>query len=502
MSWASHGDALHKERDSLYEPAKKTPLQRRLRSVPRYSSYRGSSSGRSSVRFSDEDGKSTTKLSVAPAKQSENVENAPTNSVRKNRPVAQSHKPEAPPPLPALRRRCSERVTQKLKSLLESGVTQAANSPPVADEKEMAARDEKEQLVTEDKGEECGGTTLPPKEPESGPAEQQEEDENFVALELSFADKLRMNFSYVSNMSGEWEHQERQESLAGTVRLDRDSEEHEVYGQLLLDLGFKRVFAAQPHVLCNTLAAWHKQRPCNMARVKEISEHLKRSNMSLPGAISIFDFEDARPRADIIQIRGVFDGQHRLEAIRLLLTEEFSSERRIIVEVYPVTSELEIKQWFLLINKAESVQEIDLPDQLAPDIKTWINGAVDRLEVMFPEMFKPSIKCKVPHVNRDKLRNLIFQEGLVRESGVQSAEQLLELLLEKNRELSLSRDWPPKHRGKNMLQKAKRNNFFLGMTDTWAVHVQQEGSASEARQHKEEEEEEEEEEKSVHPERG
>ena len=55
------------------------------------------------------------------------------------------------------------------------------------------------------------------------------------------------------------------------------------------------------------------------------------------------------------------------------------------------------------------------------------------------------------------------QEGLVRESGVQSAEQLLELLLEKNRELSLSRDWPPKHRGKNMLQVSEFFSVEFGV---------------------------------------
>ena len=53
------------------------------------------------------------------------------------------------------------------------------------------------------------------------------------------------------------------------------------------------------------------------------------------------------------------------------------------------------------VNKGESVKEIDLPDQLAPDLKAHIDGACAALFKAFPEMHKPSERCRPPHIHRD-----------------------------------------------------------------------------------------------------
>ena len=60
------------------------------------------------------------------------------------------------------------------------------------------------------------------------------------------------------------------------------------------------------------------------------------------------------------------------------------------------------------VNKAEVVKEIDLPDQLAPALKQTIDGACEQLHAAYPQMHKPSERCRPPHLHRDPLRNKLY----------------------------------------------------------------------------------------------
>ena len=93
---------------------------------------------------------------------------------------------------------------------------------------------------------------------------------------------------------------------------------------------------------------------------------------------------EIRARLDRIAI---FDGQHRAcAAARLLSSPDFEvdgddlhADFPLLVEVYPVRSEREVKELYLEYNKGENVREIDLPDAVAPDLKKFIDHAVDAL---------------------------------------------------------------------------------------------------------------------------
>ena len=79
----------------------------------------------------------------------------------------------------------------------------------------------------------------------------------------------------------------------------------------------------------------------------------------------------------------------------------------MIVEVYPVRDESDIKRLYLEVNKGESVKEIDLPDQLAPERKL-VDGAC---------AYKPTRRCTSRpidagrRIHRDTLRNKLFHAG-------------------------------------------------------------------------------------------
>jgi hypothetical protein len=61
-----------------------------------------------------------------------------------------------------------------------------------------------------------------------------------------------------------------------------------------------------------------------------------------------------------------------------------------------------------------------------------LNEASDRLQQQFPDMFKPSSRCKPPHLNIDVLRDDLFQSEFAARHAVASAEDLVRLLLRAN----------------------------------------------------------------------
>ena len=65
---------------------------------------------------------------------------------------------------------------------------------------------------------------------------------------------------------------------------------------------------------------------------------------------------------------------------------------KVLLEVWKVQSRKEAVALFIEINRSQSVQEIDLPEELAvhSSTKVTIDGAVAQLRKQFPSMFKPS----------------------------------------------------------------------------------------------------------------
>ena len=148
------------------------------------------------------------------------------------------------------------------------------------------------------------------------------------------------------------------------------------------------------------------------------------------------------------------------------MVDDFS----LLVEVYPVCSAMQVKQLYLAVNKAESVQEIDLPDAIAPARKKFIDQTVETLARRWPQMFKPSSRCRPPHIHKDTLRNKLFIHAAT--ERIESAAELTEMILELNSRLGLlpKKHWPP--RVHKAIDKAKANHYFLGLDEfNWLDHL-------------------------------
>lgn len=139
------------------------------------------------------------------------------------------------------------------------------------------------------------------------------------------------------------------------------------------------------------------------------------------------------------------------------------SDFSLVVEVYPVAHESAIKALYLEVNKGESVKEIDLPDTLAPELKAHIDGACSQLQARYPDMFKPSERCRPPHLHRDTLRNKLFQTSATQAVG--SATELLTMLRRVNEQLRRRPRgaWP--ERLSKALDKAALHGLYLGLDD-------------------------------------
>eukprot|EP01038_Epipyxis_sp_PR26KG_P009401 gene9401-12662_t len=103
-----------------------------------------------------------------------------------------------------------------------------------------------------------------------------------------------------------------------------------------------------------------------------------------------------------------------------------------------------------------------------------INKVTEILRDKYSEMFKPTSRCRAPHINIDVLRDDIFQSNLLSRNSIDSTQELLYFLEKTNSELGkqykkeamMWSEYDDSGRSqsfKTAFQKAKKNNFFLGM---------------------------------------
>jgi hypothetical protein len=255
---------------------------------------------------------------------------------------------------------------------------------------------------------------------------------------------------------------------AAQNQLWQERNNHCVFGKLLVDLGYKQLYLSSARSIVANVPIWNLQRPVDHDRVKDIVR-AKNGLTSFPGSISIFNFEDLTASGVLRQKCGIFDGQHRLVAIAEMLEDGTKPDFQMTVEVFPVTSEEDIKALFLELNKSEKVLEIDLPDTLAPQEKQIIDEAVHALQHQFRAMFKPSQNCRVPHVNAERMRNDLHLHRYVQRNNIFTPVDLVAKLNDVNSKILDAFDSCNERASYTQLQlsKAQKHGFFLGLNKEW-----------------------------------
>ena len=110
------------------------------------------------------------------------------------------------------------------------------------------------------------------------------------------------------------------------------------YGELVEDLGYKKVFCVDPSQLVDPEAfpIWEKQRVFRESRANKIAKAMAISKFAFPGVISVFETPEGR---------AIIDGQHRVGALRKLRSDNlWPDDRRILVEVHSAETEEEVSK--------------------------------------------------------------------------------------------------------------------------------------------------------------
>ncbi len=268
--------------------------------------------------------------------------------------------------------------------------------------------------------------------------------------------------------------------LVAEANASLDSSTHPVFGTLLADFGYKRLYRASPTTLWAGTLMWDKQRAFRQERSELIAKTKAKSLVSgWPGTISVVEVANCDDTgSNETPLAVVIDGQHRLGAAYALSAKDklLGALEEILVEVYTPMEDGAINELFTEINKVEPVTLIDLPAAeggAAPEDFTVITGASERLRDAFKPMFKPSRRCLSPHLNIDVLRNELHKSGLLAHQSLKDETQLYDRLLSINDALANLSDAElrPRAGGRTVsdaaLAKARANDFYLGLGLGW-----------------------------------
>jgi hypothetical protein len=265
--------------------------------------------------------------------------------------------------------------------------------------------------------------------------------------------------------------------------LEEQLPPHPILGPCLLDLGYKRLHVVKAQSLA-AIPVWEKQRIYRHDRAKMMAaDKLKTMHLGMPGVIGLYEHSDGQ--------LSILDGQHRVGMFTILEGLKKDSRTsfldRIVVEVYsneeaeaasaPPSTESDsnhAKEIFLEINKAEPVKLVDIPGIVKGSERKILNEAVQQLHDEFREMFRPSTKCHPPHLNIDNVRDALFAANVIGRHKIKSSSQLMDWLVQQNHLLAAKyNSTNPKDSSDTngisakILEKAIKNQFYLGLESTW-----------------------------------
>ena len=161
----------------------------------------------------------------------------------------------------------------------------------------------------------------------------------------------------------------------------------------------------------------------------------------------------------ILSEKKEFEGKFDFDKV---LVEVYSQPKHISADEYATTI-------FAEINKAQPATLVDMPGVVKPEDLEIINRAVTNISGRYAAMFKPSTKCRRPHLNIDNVRNDLFVNEVLDRNDIKSAKDLEEWILTKNDEMMKKYELDEAARKKieGIYKKAQEHGFYLGLDDNW-----------------------------------
>jgi hypothetical protein len=314
-----------------------------------------------------------------------------------------------------------------------------------------------------------------------------------AALEAARQERSSLEAALAAVQSGRDRAQEERKELAGRLaaaeaeqRARARQERHPIYGKLLHDFGYKRVFASEPRRLVDKLVlpVWERQRTFRVERARQIAKSKTADpRFGLPGVITIFD-HDAPGK------RGIVDGQHRIGGLEILLNDNKWAESSLVLsEVYTVGDHIkDVSDLFLEINQAQPALEVDLPGVADESVKAAIDAAAAKLVQRFPGAFSSAARPQPPNLNVDQLRQELFASDKAKAviagalahgapEPLKAADALVAWVLDKNDKLAARTldEWASSKlvrvksadRVPKAVEKCSKLGLFIGLDLSW-----------------------------------
>jgi hypothetical protein len=263
---------------------------------------------------------------------------------------------------------------------------------------------------------------------------------------------------------------------AAPVVVEAPAIEHPIFGTLAADVGYKKVYRTNVEALAYS-PVWEKNRILRPERAKLIANSkIKNSSsneMAMPGVITLY-------HNTITDKYGIVDGQHRAACLVSLASDGYwdMTRKNVIIDVFEVSSDQQVSDLFKEINSSEPVRLVDMPEDGASDeVRDMLVQVTDSLSGKYPEMFKPSTRCRPPHLNVDNLRDELFQYDYLKRHKLTSSDMIIEHLEKVNKNLGKMTDkqWLGQDEvdglrysaTESSLKKARAHKFYLGLDKTW-----------------------------------
>jgi len=216
---------------------------------------------------------------------------------------------------------------------------------------------------------------------------------------------------------------------------------------------------------------WHKNRPADQVRCRDIAQYIYRNGKYVDYTIYL----NLNHKKNIFEI---FDGIHRFEAMKHVkdcieyldhttsdgLYSELSwlYDSMITLNLRISATEGEISELFLTFNKSNPVPELYMRD-VKEDKRLCIEKVVDHMKTNYAGVFSSNAKPLRPNVNRDQLINVLDAVYDKMDLSKETEHRLQEAINRLNQHISFHL---PTKTGKNkitdgMIQKCKATDCWL-----------------------------------------
>lgn len=114
----------------------------------------------------------------------------------------------------------------------------------------------------------------------------------------------------------------------------------------------------------------------------------------------------------------------------------------------------------------KTIKKVNQTDRIA-----ILTEAIETLAKLKPDMFKPSSRCKPPHLNIDVLRDDLFQSDFLQRHSLLTSSDLITKLHELNQKqkgaIAQTQTGEMSKSMQSATQKAFEHDFFLGLDKAW-----------------------------------